>query len=185
MMKTTLRALLTLRVRCLPHRALASILLVAATIAVLTPATASAGEPDPRAGWAVSAGYFDTNTDFDVAEIGLEYRFRPVKTLGGLRLKPMVGISANEDDAFWAYGGVRYDYAFAEHWVVAPSLAITLYEDGDSKDLGGTVQFRSSLELSYRLRSGQRVGVAFYHLSNAGIQDPNPGEDSLVVVWSF
>jgi hypothetical protein len=59
------------------------------------------------------------------------------------------------------------------------------YERGDEKELGGSVQFRSGLELSYRLSPAHSVGAVFYHLSNAGLERPNPGSESLVLFWAW
>lgn len=163
---------------------LAATLLAACALVLLAQAPATAAEADPRAGFAITAGFFDTE-DSEVLELGFEYRLKPFHLFPGVDLKPMVGVTANEDEAFWLYGGLRYDFAFAKHWVVSPSISATLYEEGDSKDLGGSLHFRSSLELSYRLTNGQRLGVALYHLSNAGIGEQNPGANSLVLVWTF
>ena len=169
------------------HLPFLPILLVTAVVSAMAiTAPAAAGEADARPGWAVSGGFFDIDdSDFEVLEAGVEYRFRPPRAWRSIGLRPMAGVSANEDEAFWAYGGLRYDFAFSAHWVVSPSFAVTLYEEGDSKDLGGSLHFRSSLELSYRFASGRRVGVGFYHLSNAGLEDRNPGQNSLVLVVSF
>ncbi len=165
---------------------LVSSLAAACAWLLLAQAPATAAEADPRAGFAVLAGYFDIDeSDLEVLELGVEYRFRPFQLFPGVDLKPVVGVTGNEDEAFWLYGGLRFDFAFTEHWVISPSIAATLYEEGDSKDLGGSFHFRSSLELSYRFATGQRLGVAFYHLSNAGFENPNPGANSLVMVWTF
>ena len=46
--------------------------------------------------------------------------------------------------------------------------------------LGNELEFRSGLELQYRLGNGARFGVGFFHLSNAGISESNPGTEALV-----
>lgn len=148
--------------------------------------SASAGELDLRAGLSVSAGFFDFDeSNADALEAGVEYRFKPPGSFARLGLKPVLGGSVNKDEAFWIYGGLRLDYVFTRHWVVSPMFAVAFYEEGDSKDLGGSLHFRSGLGLSYRIDNGQTIGVAFYHLSNAGLEIPNPGSNSLVLVWSF
>jgi hypothetical protein len=45
------------------------------------------------------------------------------------------------------------------------------------------VEFRSGLEVSYRLDDRSRLGLSFYHLSNGVIYDVNPGGESLCVVY--
>lgn len=173
------------RPRRVTARRAVGILLLASLVAFLA-SPAAAGEVDRRPGWSFAAGLFNIDDSKSEAfEVGVEYRFRPPRFFGRFGLKPVIGLTANEDEAFWAHGGVRLDYAFTEHWVVSPMVGAVLYEQGDSKDLGGSLQFRSGLELSYRFATGQRLGAAFYHLSNAGLESPNPGSNSLVLVWSF
>jgi len=65
------------------------------------------------------------------------------------------------------------------------SPAAGVYDRGNDKDLGGSIQFRSGLELAYEMNPGSRVGAVFYHLSNAGLEPNNPGSESLVVFWSW
>lgn len=154
--------------------------------AVVLASPARAGELDLRAGLSVNAGFFNFDeSNAEVLEAGIEYRFKPPGPFARIGLKPVLGGAANEDEAYWLYAGLRIDYAFAAHWVVSPMFAVTYYEEGDSKDLGGSLQFRSGIGLSYRLQNGQRIGVTFHHLSNAGLEDRNPGSNSLVLVWSF
>ena len=107
----------------------------------------------------------------------------PPFRLFGLDLVPILGISANADDAFWGFAGFRWDFRLGEKWIVTPTFATSLYEEGDSKDLGHTIEFRSGLEIARRLGKG-RLGVCLYHLSNASLSDHNPGSESLILTWS-
>ncbi len=145
---------------------------------------AAAADTTTYPGWGFSAGVFDTE-DLLLAELGIEYRFRPFTLFGPVELKPMVGVSGNEEGGAWLYAGLQYDWQIGERWFVTPSFATSLYEAGDGPDLGHVVEFRSSLEVSFRLRNGSRVGAAFYHLSNASLDERNPGANSFVVVWSL
>ena len=152
--------------------ALAALILLPAT-----PATATGTS------WAVSLGRFDVARDEKPVEGGLQLRL-PKFSLGSLELTPAVGVSANEDQGFWIYGVLRYDYRLSERWVVTPHVGVSVYEQGDGKDLGGPVEFRTGLEIACRLRRG-RLGILFYHLSNAGLYDHNPGSNSLALSWAF
>lgn len=137
-------------------------------------------------GWAVAAGSFDIEGD-PTPEAGVEFRFSPLP-VGGVQwlgLVPAMGVSGTSDGGVWLYGNVRLDLEVSDHWVITPQFAVTLFEDGDGKDLGGPVEFRSGLEVSYRFGRGSRLGVLFYHLSNARIYDDNPGSNSLVLVWAI
>lgn len=146
---------------------------------LLLPAAPSAAESFD---FAVSAGLFDIGQSQKATEAGLEIRLEPFQ-LFGLDIIPAFGVSANEDGAFWGYAGFRWDFALGEKWVITPNLATSLYEQGDSKDLGHVIEFRSGIEIARRLDKG-RLGLALYHLSNASISSHNPGSESLVLTWS-
>lgn len=134
---------------------------------------------------AVSAGVFDiTNDHNDTAtEIGIEYRFAPLESL--YNLMPTVGFTLNADQAYWIYGGVRYDFELNKKWVLTPNWAISYYNEGDSTDLGSDIEFRTGLELSYKLSAHSRLGVGGYHLSNGGLATRNPGSNSIILSYNF
>lgn len=135
---------------------------------------------------AVSIGAFDfldEDPKYRTAELGIEYRAAPLKD--AYDLIPVVGVSGNLDAAYWIYAGVRYDYHFNETWVLTPNFAVSLYEDGSSKDLGYPFQFRSGLEFAYKINESSHLGLGIYHLSNFGLDEHNPGEESLILSYSF
>ena len=130
---------------------------------------------------ALSAGAYDIAKTRSI-EGGVEYRFRS----RGWELVPAVGGAVTEDGAFWAYAGLRRPFRVGPGWRLTPGFAVALYEEGSTgKDLGGPVEFRSSLELSRRLAGGSSLGLAVYHLSNASIYDDNPGSNSVILSWAF
>ncbi len=139
---------------------------------------------DGPTGLAFAEGRFDIARDEKPLEIGLQYRFRPFE-LWSVPLIPMVGISATAYKNLWVYGGLRYDWKLSKHWIATPTFAVSLYEEGNGKDLGGVIEFRSGLEIAYRFDRGYRLGLEFYHLSHANIYDNNPGSNSLVLTWSL
>lgn len=159
-------------------------LLVFCCTLLLASGPASADEP---AAVAFSLGLFDTAAwlddkgDFEALEGGVQLRGRTDWFWG---LGPIVGVAATDEEAFWIYAGTRRPFALGEHWLATPSFAVSYYEEGDGKDLGHELEFRSGIELSYRFDGGSTLGLEYYHLSNASISDTNPGSNSLVVVWS-
>lgn len=130
---------------------------------------------------AVYGGLYDVGEARETGEVGVELR-RPV---GSDRFEWSAGLATTSDEAAWVYGGAGYDWRPGARWRLRPAFAISLFDDGDGKDLGGPVEFRSSLELAYTLRARLRLGLLFYHLSNAGIYDRNPGSNSAVLIVSF
>jgi len=137
-----------------------------------------------REGWAFSAGGYDIIDEEGAFEAGVEYRF-PSFRIKKIPFVPSLGVSGNSDGSAWAVAAIRYDWEIGGHWILTPHLGVSVYEEGDGKDLGGAVEFRSGLELAYRLRSGSRVGLCFYHLSNSRLYRLNPGSESVVVTWSL
>lgn len=151
-------------------------LLIGVTATV--PSTAWAGDPDFLT---VSLGGFDINDDETAAEFRLEYRM----SRKFLLLKPMIGLMGNSDGGVYGYGGVNLDIFLGKRWVVMPNFAIGGYRRGSSKDLGSVIEFRSGVEIAYRFDDRARLGVAFSHISNAGIDNDNPGTESIVLGYSI
>lgn len=157
---------------------LTALLLTLAVLLVLaTPAIAQDGSDR----YAISAGVFNVFETTHSEELGFEVRFGP-RAFG---LKPVIGVTVNSDEGGYVLAGLRRDFDAGNRWVVTPHFGITLFDEGDGKDLGHAVEFRSGLEVSYRLDDRSRLGLSFYHLSNAGLDEINPGSESLVLVYSF
>jgi hypothetical protein len=133
---------------------------------------------------AVLAGAYDVAKS-DGAEAGLEARF-PIARPARWKLVAVAGAAGTNDGAAWIYGGVQRPFELAPAWRLVPGFAISLYQEGsEGKDLGGPVEFRSSLELARAIGRGMHLGLAVYHLSNARLYDDNPGSNSVVLVLSF
>ncbi len=152
----------------------------AVSLSLMLAATAAAGAEGPSL--ALAAGRYDIGKRSGVAEAGVEYRLAS----RAYDLVPVAGVAANGDGAFWAYGGLQRPFRLGTRWRLTPGFAVALYEAGsDGKDLGGVVEFRSSLALGYRFAGGSTLGLTAHHLSNAGLYEDNPGSNSVVVTWSF
>lgn len=130
-----------------------------------TPAVISAG-----------VGWYDFNlSDDEAVDFRLEYRHGD----DFLFLKPWGGLEVTSDGSIWGGIGVLVDITFFDAVVLTGSFAPGLYEDGDGKDLGHTVEFRSQVELGYQFENRSRVSLAFSHISNANLGDDNPGTEIL------
>lgn len=135
-----------------------------------------------------SSGMFEPIVrDGSSYEIGVELRFAPRRLPVLPRfvpdLMPTAGVIASAQGALYAYGGLSVDIPLDERWTFSPGAGMGFYFQSYSKDLGGPFEFRSALELSYRLSNDARIGVCLYHLSNAGLRTPNPGSESLVLTY--
>ncbi len=120
--------------------------------------------------------------EYQSTEAGIEYRF-PDQYYG---LRPTVGILGNSDSAMYGFAGINWDLPLGiAPIIITPGTAVGAYKQGDSKDLGLGLEFRSSLEVTYKFDDGQRVGAAISHLSNANIGDRNPGVETIQFVYSY
>lgn len=138
---------------------------------------------EDSAALAISAGVFDVAKDENAGELGLEYRFAPMESF--FDIIPVVGIAANSDGGYWAHTGIRYDIDLGENWALTPNFAVVGYEKGGGKDLGHGLEFRSGLEIAYKLDDSSHLGLAIYHLSHAGLGGTNPGQESVILSYSF
>lgn len=149
---------------------------IALGIAVVA-APASAQEPSFLS---VGIGWYDINDDMDAVDLRIEYRSK-AKVLGFV--KPWVGIEITSDAAAYGVAGVLADIYFGRRIVLTPSFGVGVYADGDGKDLGSAIEFRSQLELGYRFDNRSRIALAFSHISNAHLTNQNPGSEILTVYY--
>lgn len=142
--------------------------------------TGQATAEEPRS-LAFSAGVFNFSKSPSAIEAGIELR-QPIHVW---KLVVAGGLYGNEDGGFYGFGGLRRDFSLGHRWWLTPGFGVALYEQGDSKDLGGLVEFRSAIEIGREWSNRSRLALAVYHLSNSGIYDTNPGSNSLILTFSF
>lgn len=159
-------------------------MMMAAALWCAAPAARAAdnnGGDDPSF-LALGAGWYDMNRQTNqAAEFRAEWRGRRSLWI----FKPLAGVIATSDAALYGYGGVLIDLYFGRRIVFSPSFAAGAYHNGDGKDLGSVVEFRSSAELAYRFDDRSRIGINFYHMSNAHIGNKNPGTEVLSLTYAI
>ena len=92
-------------------------------------------------------------------------------------LSPITGAMVTADNAMYFYTGVQAQYKVGA-FNVTPSFAPGYYEEGDGKDLGHALEFKSEVQLSLDLPKDSEFGFSYNHLSNASLGDKNPGANS-------
>ena len=92
-------------------------------------------------------------------------------------ISPITGLMLTEKNAAYLYTGIQAQYKMGKLNVV-PSFAPGLYSEGDGKDLGHVLEFKSELQLSLDLSSNSELGFSYNHISNASLGDKNPGANS-------
>jgi lipid A 3-O-deacylase len=150
----------------------------------------AAAQPAVFSAFAFTAGEHDVlRNQEDGGEVGAELRFREVH-LGFLPrfipdFIPVLGAMRQSKGIVYGYAGFRLDVPVSERWVTTIGFGAGNYHHGEGKKLGGPVEFRSSIELARRFGESSRLGLALYHLSNAGLYEHNPGSESLVLDWTI
>jgi lipid A 3-O-deacylase len=114
------------------------------------------------------------------AQLQGEYRFGDLLWI----VAPFAGLMGTSAGGFYGYAGFGFDVNFASNWVVTPTFAGGYYYRGNGTNLGSWWEFRSGAEFDYRFENRSRLGIAFYHLSNAGLAKSNQGEQALLLVYS-
>jgi hypothetical protein len=92
-------------------------------------------------------------------------------------LSPITGLLFTSDNAAYIYTGVQAQYSIGALNII-PSFTPGFYNQGDGKDLGHAIEFKSELQLSLDLPRDSQFGFSYNHLSNASLGDKNPGANS-------
>ena len=144
------------------------------------------GSPGDPPHVALGAGAFDITPSNHrdsktAAEFRGEYRFGDMFWL----VSPFVGVQGTSDGAFYGYGGFGVDVNFTPNLVLTPNVAAGYFAPGSGTRLGYALEFRSGAELAWRFADTSRLGVAVHHISNAGLGKHNPGEQEILLMYSF
>jgi len=122
---------------------------------------------------------YERRFDYSLLEIG-------PKSYDFFNLKPFAGFETTSDSANYFLIGIYLEdnagilfTGEKSNFIFTPSLGVGRYDNGNGMALGNSIEFRSTLELSYQLKNNNRIGVSFGHISNANISDDNPGVEIL------
>ena len=92
-------------------------------------------------------------------------------------LSPITGAMITADNATYFYTGVQANYKVGA-LNITPSFTPGYYNEGNGKDLGHALEFKSEVQLSMSLPKDSQFGFSYNHLSNASLGDKNPGANS-------
>ena len=129
--------------------------------------------------WSFYSGTFDFSDDgkgsslFGVQHIN-ENLYRE-SFLG--TLQPVTGAMITADNAGYVYTGFQVPYKSGS-MTFTPSFTPGLYSEGNGKDLGHVIEFKSELQLSLDIFSNSELGFSYNNISNASLGDNNPGANS-------
>ena len=126
------------------------------------------------------AGVFDFSDDKQKAGLfGIQHQNENLQRNTFLgNLSPITGGFITENSAAYVYTGVEWNYDMGSKMTFTPSFAPGLYAEGDGKDLGHILEFKTEVQASYKLSDTTSFGASYNHLSNASLGDKNPGANS-------
>ena len=134
---------------------------------------------DQNTEFSVYTGMFDFSDDGKKASlIGFQHQNENLNRdtfLGNL--SPITGAMITADNASYFYTGVQAEYKIGS-LNITPSFAPGYYSQGDGKDLGHELEFKSEVQVSLDLPKDSQFGFSYNHLSNASLGDKNPGANS-------
>ena len=127
----------------------------------------------------VYTGMFDFSDDGKRATlIGFQHQNEELNRNTFLgNLSPITGAMITADNATYFYTGVQANYKIGS-FNFTPSFTPGYYNEGDGKDLGHALEFKSELQLSLELPKDSQFGFSYNHLSNASLGKKNPGANS-------
>ena len=127
----------------------------------------------------IYSGMFDFSDDGKKSAIvGLQHQNESLLRDSFLgTLSPVTGAMITADSAAYFYTGVQAQYKIGK-LDITPSFTPGLYNEGNGKDLGHVVEFKSEVQVSLNLFENSQLGMSYNHISNASLGDKNPGANS-------
>tara|TARA_Y100000590_G_scaffold47960_1_gene50845 strand:+ start:1041 stop:1553 length:513 start_codon:yes stop_codon:yes gene_type:complete len=124
-------------------------------------------------------GMFDfSDTNASAGILGLQHQndelFRE-SFLG--KISPITGGFVTEKNSFYLYSGAQAEYELGP-LRITPSFAPGYYNNGNGKDLGFPLEFKSEIQVSFDLFDSSELGLSYNHISNASLGSKNPGANS-------
>jgi hypothetical protein len=133
----------------------------------------------------IFGGSYDYDDDNTSNLIGLNYHItqNDFNILNIMDINPVVGLFVTAKSASMLYSGFETNLGGGDIFLNLSSSA-GLYSNGDGKDLGNTIQFKSEINLLYSISKTTRIGLGSHHISNAGISSVNPGVNNYYLIFN-
>ena len=154
----------------------------AATVLVLffLPINAEENKKDNNRQYNFYTGNFDFSDDKQKSIlIGFQHQNEKLKRdtfLGNI--SPITGGFITENSAAYLYTGIEWNYTISDKMKFTPSFAPGVYHEGNGKDLGHALEFKTEVQASYSFSENTSLGMSYNHISNASLGDKNPGANS-------
>ena len=96
---------------------------------------------------------------------------------------PITGAFITADNAGYVYTGVQAQYKIGA-LNITPSFMPGLYHQGDGKDLGSVLEFKSEIKVGLDILESSKLSYSYSHISNNEWGDSNPGTDNQQITFS-
>ena len=127
------------------------------------------------------SGMFDFSDDGQRALLfGLQHQNENLireSVLG--EISPVTGFFLTENQAAYLYTGIQAHYKLGD-LDFTPSFTPGLYHEGDGKDLGHIIEFKTEVQFSINTSADTKFGFSYNHVSNASLGSKNPGANSYI-----
>jgi len=99
------------------------------------------------------------------------------------KFSPITGGFFTDKSSIYLYTGVQAEYELGPLNII-PSFAPGYYEEGDGKDLGMALEFKSELKFSFDVFQDTKIGYSYSHISNNDWGTINPGVNNQTISLS-
>ena len=99
------------------------------------------------------------------------------------RFSPITGGFVTDKNSIYLYTGVQAQYEIGSLNII-PSFAPGYYDEGNGKDLGMALEFKSEIKVSFEIFKDSKIGYSYSHISNNEWGDINPGVDNQQISFS-
>ena len=99
------------------------------------------------------------------------------------RFSPITGGFVTDKSSIYLYTGVQAQYEIGSLNII-PSFAPGYYDEGNGKDLGMALEFKSEIKLSFDIFQDSKIGYSYSHISNNDWGTINPGVDNQTISFS-
>ena len=135
--------------------------------------------------FSIFGGSYDYDDDNTSTLYGVNYHLsdNTFSLFNLVDINPVIGGFVTAKSASMLYSGFETNIG-QESFYLNLSSSAGIYSNGDGKDLGNALQFKSELNLFYRLSKSSRIGIGSHHISNAGLSSVNPGTNNFYLIFN-
>lgn len=133
----------------------------------------------------VFGGSYDYDDDNTSNLFGINYHLEDndFNLFNILDLNPVLGAFMTAKSASMIYSGFETNIGSDELYLNLSSSA-GIYQNGDGKDLGNSLQFKSEINVFFPITKASKIGFGSHHISNAGLSSTNPGTNNYYLIFN-